>query len=104
MISLNHFLFLSAFLFTLGVIGVMIRRNAIILLMSVELMLNAANVAIVAFARFRAVSPSADNGLIFVFMIMAVAAAEVGIGLAILINLFREKETLDADEMNLIRG
>ena len=104
MISLNHFLFLSGFLFTLGVIGVMIRRNAIILLMSIELMLNAGNLAIVAFARFQPSSPTADNGLILVFIIMAVAAAEVGIGLAILINLLREKGTLDADEINLIRG
>ncbi|MFH1743000.1 MAG: NADH-quinone oxidoreductase subunit NuoK [bacterium] len=104
MISLNHYLFLSVFLFGLGVTGVMVRRNAIVLLMSVELMLNAANLAIVAFARFRAVSPSAENGMIFVFMIMAVAAAEVGVGLAILINLYRQKRTVNADELHLLRG
>lgn len=104
MISLGHYVFLSALLFALGVTGVMARRNAIVLLMSIELMLNAANLAIVAFARFRATSPSAENGIVLVFMVMAVAAAEVGVGLAILINLYRQKQTVDADEIHLLQG
>lgn len=106
MISLSHYLFLSAFLFALGVTGVMVRRNAIILLMSVELMLNAGNLAIIAFARYRTALPSFDseNGMILVFMVMAVAAAEVGVGLAILINLYRQRRTVDVDDLHLLRG
>ena len=106
MISLSHYLFLSAFLFALGVTGVMVRRNAIILLMSVELMLNAGNLAIIAFARYRTDLPSFDseNGMILVFMVMAVAAAEVGVGLAILINLYRQRRTVDVDDLHLLRG
>jgi len=103
-ISLSHYLFLSACLFCLGVMGVMVRRNGIILLMSVELMLNAANLAILAFARFRAASPSAENGMVLVFIVMAVAAAEVGVGLAILVNLFRQKRTIDIDYLRLLQG
>jgi len=103
-ITLSHYLFLSMLLFALGVTGLMVRRNAIILLMSVELMLNAANLAMVAFARFRPVPSSADNGMVFVFMVMAVAAAEVAIGLAILINLYRQRRTVNADELNVLSG
>ncbi|HOE09887.1 MAG TPA: NADH-quinone oxidoreductase subunit NuoK [bacterium] len=104
MITLSHYLFLSMILFALGVTGLMVRRNAIILLMSVELMLNAANLAVVAFARFRPAPASADNGMVLVFMVMAVAAAEVAIGLAILLNLYRQRRTVNADELNVLKG
>jgi NADH-quinone oxidoreductase subunit K len=103
-ISLSHYLFLSATLFALGVAGVLLRRNVIIILMSVELMLNAANLAIVAFARYHAASPAAENGLVLVFMVMAVAAAEVGVGLAVLINVYRQKQGVSTEELDLLRG
>ena len=104
MITLSHYLFLSMTLFAVGVTGVLLRRNAIILLMSVELMLNAANLAIVAFARYHAASPAAENGLVLVFMVMAVAAAEVGVGLAVLINVYRQKQVIYTDQLDLLQG
>jgi NADH-quinone oxidoreductase subunit K len=91
---------LSALLFLIGVAGVLIRRNAIIIFMSIELMLNAANLAFVAFAR----SMNSLDGQIFVFFVMTVAAAEVAVGLAIIVNLFRLRETVFTDEVNLLKG
>jgi NADH-quinone oxidoreductase subunit K len=93
-------LILSALVFTIGVIGVLVRRNALVIFMSVELMLNAGNLAFVAFARHF------DNldGQIFVFFVMTVAAAEVAIGLAIIVNLFRLRETVFVDQVNLLKG
>ncbi|RJP28483.1 MAG: NADH-quinone oxidoreductase subunit NuoK [Candidatus Omnitrophota bacterium] len=113
MISLNHYLILSAVLFSVGALGVLLRRNALIILMSVELMLNAANLAIVAFARypfFREVGLAAEdlavagNGMVFVFLVMTVAAAEVGVGLAIIINLYRQRQTINIEIANLLQG
>ena len=91
---------LSAIVFVIGVVGVLVRRNALIIFMSIELMLNAANLAFVAFAR----SMSSLDGQIFVFFVMTVAAAEVAIGLAIIVNVFRLKETVYVDEINLLKG
>jgi len=91
---------LSAVLFTLGVIGVLARRNALIIFMSVELMLNAANHAFVTFAR----QLNQLDGQVFVFFVMTVAAAEVAVGLAIIVNLFRLRETVFVDEINLLKG
>ena len=99
MVPLNSYLILSAILFVLGVIGVLVRRNAIVIFMSIELMLNAVNLTLIAFARFL----SSIDGHIFVFMVMAVAAAEVAVGLAIIVALFRTKGTINADEMNLMK-
>ncbi|UCE18192.1 MAG: NADH-quinone oxidoreductase subunit NuoK [Gemmatimonadota bacterium] len=99
MVSLNSYLVLSAILFVLGVIGVLIRRNAIVIFMSIELMLNAVNLTIIAFARYL----NSLDGHIFVFMVMAVAAAEVAVGLAIIVALFRTKGTINADEINLMK-
>jgi NADH-quinone oxidoreductase subunit K len=93
-------LLLSAFLFTVGVIGVLVRRNAIVIFMSVELMLNAANLAFVAFAR----QMNSIDGQVFVFFVMTVAAAEVAVGLAIIVNLFRLRESVMVDEANLLKG
>jgi len=93
-------LLLSAFLFTVGVIGVLVRRNAIVIFMSVELMLNAANLAFVAFAR----QMNSIDGQVFVFFVMTVAAAEVAVGLAIIVNLFRLRESVMVDEANLLTG
>ena len=91
-------LVLSAILFSIGVFGVMIRRNAIILFMCVELMLNAANLAFVAFSRVVGI-----EGQVFVFFVMTVAAAEAAVGLAIVISIFRHAETVDMKNFNLLR-
>ena len=86
-ITLNHYLVLSALLFSIGVAGVLLRRNAIIIFMSIELMLNAANLSFIAFARYL----DSLDGQIFVLFVMAVAAAEVAVGLAIIIAIFKRK-------------
>ena len=99
-IPLAWSLALSAVLFLIGVAGVLARRNAIIIFMSIELMLNAANLAFVAFAR----TMNSLDGQIFVFFVMTVAAAEVAVGLAIIVNLFRLRETVFTDEVNLLKG
>jgi NADH:ubiquinone oxidoreductase subunit 6 (subunit J) len=92
-------LFFSAVLFTIGVVGVLIRRNAIIIFMCVELMLNAVNLSFVAFSRVYGAS-----GQVFVFFVMTVAAAEAAVGLAIIIALFRHRRSVDLQNMNLLRG
>ncbi len=91
-------LFLAGLLFAIGIFGVVIRRNAIIMFMCVELMLNAANLAFVALSRAVGI-----EGQIYVFFVMAVAAAEAAVGLAIVISLFRLTETVDSKEFNLLR-
>ena len=100
MIPVSWTLGLSAVVFVLGVVGVLVRRNALVIFMSIELMLNAANLAFVAFAR----SMGSVDGQIFVFFEMTVAAAEVAVGLAIIVNLFRLRETVFVDEVNLLKG
>jgi len=100
MVSINYYLGLAIILFTIGALGVLIRRNAIIIFMSVELMLNAANLAFVAYARYW----QAMSGQIFVFFIMTVAAAEVAIGLALIVTIFRSKDSIDVDQMNSLKG
>jgi NADH-quinone oxidoreductase subunit K len=99
MIELNYYLLLSALLFTIGVIGVLVRRNAIIIFMCIELMLNSVNLSLVAFSSFL----GNIHGQIFVFIVMAVAAAEAAVGLAIIISLYRNKETLNVDEINILK-
>ena len=100
MVSINFYLGLAIILFTIGALGVLIRRNSIIVFMSVELMLNAANLAFVAFARYW----QTMNGQIFVFFIMTVAAAEVAIGLALIVTIFKSKASIDVDQMNSLKG
>jgi NADH-quinone oxidoreductase subunit K len=108
MIPTSYFIILSAILFTIGVAGVLVRRNAIIIFMSVELMLNSANLAFVAFARqFQtagAVNPAAMSGQIFVFFVMTVAAAEVAVGLALIVAIFKSKHSIDVDELHQLKG
>jgi NADH-quinone oxidoreductase subunit K len=99
MVTLQHYLFLSAALFTLGVIGVMIRRNLIVVLMCLELMLNAVNLSFVAFSRYM----NSMEGQIFVLFVMVVAAAEVAIGLAIAVAIFREKGSIDINDVNIMK-
>ena len=93
-------LVVSAILFTIGIVGVLVRRNAIVIFMSVELMLNAANLAFVSFAN----ALHSLDGQVFVFFVMTVAAAEVAIGLAIIVHLFRLRETVFVDEIHLLKG
>ena len=95
---IDNSLILAAILFSLGVVGVCIRRNALILFMCVELMLNAANLAFVAFSRMIGI-----EGQVFVFFVMTVAAAEAAVGLAIVISIFRHAETVDMKSFNLLR-
>jgi NADH-quinone oxidoreductase subunit K len=95
---LTQTLVLSAFLFSIGVVGVLIRRNAIILFMCIELMLNAANLAFVAFSQHVGI-----EGQVYVFFVMTVAAAEAAVGLAIIISIFRLLETVDTKDFNLLR-
>jgi NADH-quinone oxidoreductase subunit K len=92
-------LFFSAVLFTIGVVGVLTRRNAIIIFMCVELMLNAVNLSFVAFSKLHGVA-----GQVFVVFVMTVAAAEAAVGLAIIISIFRHRETVDLQRINLLRG
>ena len=99
MVPLSHYLILSATLFSIGVLGVLIRRNAIVVFMCVEIMLNAVNVSLIAFDRYL----NQHDGQIFSFMVICVAAAEVSIGLAIVIALFRNKPTVNLDELNLMK-
>ena len=99
MIPTAHITLLSAILFTIGASGVLIRRNAIMILMSVELMLNAANLALVGFAR----ATGDLAGQVYVIFIMTVAAAEVAIGLALLVTIFRVRHTIDTDRIDLLR-
>jgi NADH-quinone oxidoreductase subunit K len=99
-VPLTAYVGLSAVLFVLGVVGVLVRRNALVIFMSIELMLNAANLALVAFARFL----NQLDGQVFVFFVMAVAAAEVAVGLAIIVNVFRARQSVYVDEVNLLKG
>jgi len=100
MLPVQYYLGLSVILFVIGVLGVLIRRNAIVIFMSIELMLNAANLAFVAFARLY----ETLSGQIFVFFVMAVAAAEVAVGLALIVTIFQSRQNIDVDQMNSLKG
>ena len=99
MIPITWYLILSGALFTIGAIGVLIRRNALVILMSIELMLNAVNLAFVTFSRHH----DSMDGQIFVFFIMTVAAAEAAVGLAIIVAVFKNKTTVNVDSVNLMK-
>jgi NADH-quinone oxidoreductase subunit K len=99
-IPTSYVVVLSAMLFTLGVIGVLTRRNAIIAFMSVELMLNASNLAFIAYAR----GLQQVSGHIFVFFVIAVAAAEVAVGLALIVTIFKTKHSIDVDQVSSLKG
>ena len=100
MIPPGHYLVVSALLFTIGTVGVLTRRNAIVVFMGIELMLNAVNLSFVTFA----VSMGDLEGLVTVLIVIAVAAAEAAIGLAIIVAMFRHRETVDVDAFNVMRG
>jgi NADH-quinone oxidoreductase subunit K len=105
MITLADYLIVSGILFAIGFSGVMLRRNLIIILMSLELMLNAANLSLVAFSRFRVDSTGLPNynAQVFVFFIITVAAAEVAVGLAILVALYRARQTTDVKDISSLK-
>ncbi len=98
-VPIAHFLILAAILFSLGVLGVVIRRNAIVIFMSIELMLNSVNLTFLAFSNFL----QNVEGQIFVFLVMVVAAAEVAVGLAIIVAIFRLRETVHVDDIKLLK-
>ncbi|MHB8135144.1 MAG: NADH-quinone oxidoreductase subunit NuoK [Anaerolineaceae bacterium] len=97
---ISYFLAISAIMFVVGILGVVLRRNALVMFMSLELMFNAANLIFVTYANHYQVL----SGQIFVFFIMAVAAAEVAVGLALMVAIFRNKHSIDIDQMNSLKG
>ncbi|HHY88433.1 MAG TPA: NADH-quinone oxidoreductase subunit NuoK [Chloroflexi bacterium] len=97
---LSYYLILSAIMFLIGILGVLLRRNPLIMFMSLELMFNAANLAFVAFAAYH----QALSGQLFVFFVMTVAAAEVAVGLALMVAIFRTRHTIDVDELSMLQG
>jgi NADH-quinone oxidoreductase subunit K len=99
MIPISHYLILSAIMFTIGVAGVLSRRNAIIIFMCIELMLNSVNLTFVAFSAFLGNA----TGQLIVFFVMAVAAAEAAVGLAIVLALFRNKQSVDINDVNILK-
>ncbi len=99
MISVHHYLIVSAILFALGTYGVLTRRNAIVIFMCIELMLNGVNLSFIAFSHFL----GSMDGQIFVFFVMTVAAAEAAVGLALMITFFRNKETIEVDQINMLK-
>lgn len=99
MIALNHYLWISGLLFALGIAGVVMRRNALVIYMALEMNLNAANLALVAFSKYNKIV----DGQVFVFFIIAIAAAEVAVGLAIIVALFRRTQTVNVDELTTMR-
>jgi NAD(P)H-quinone oxidoreductase subunit 4L len=100
-ISLEHYLILATVLFSIGLYGALTRRSAIVILMSIELMLNAVNIAMVAFSRY--IVPLLLTGQVFTIFIIVVAAAEAAVGLAIIITVYRKRETVDATKVNLMK-
>jgi len=98
-LTLNHYLWVSGLLFALGIAGVIVRRNALVIFMALEMNLNAANLALIAFSKFNKIV----DGQVFVFFIIAIAAAEVAVGLAIIVALFRRMQTVSVDELNSMR-
>ena len=98
MVPVDFYIILSAILFTIGALGVLIRRNPLIMFMSIELMLNAANLAFIAFDR------TTFSGQILVFFVIAVAAAEVAVGLALIVAIFKARRNINVDDMNTLKG
>ena len=99
-INITWYLIVSAIIFTIGVTGVLVRRNPLIIFMSIELMLNAVNLSFIAFSHYL----DSVDGQMFVFLVLTVAAAEVVVGLAIIVSIFRTRRDIDVDDMNVLRG
>ena len=97
---MSAYLIVSALLFTIGALGVLVRRNPLVMFMSIEVMLNAVNLSFMAFAHFL----NSVDGWMFVFLVLSVAAAEVVVGLAIIVAIFRSRQNIDVDELNSLKG
>lgn len=100
-VGLEHYLILSAVLFSIGLYGVLAKRNAVVILMCLEIMLNAVNVALVAFSRY--ITPTALTGQVFAIFILVVAAAEAAVGLAIIMAIYRRHDTIESDKIDLMK-
>jgi NADH:ubiquinone oxidoreductase subunit K len=100
-VGLNHYLILSVVLFSIGLYGVLAKRNAVIILMCIEIMLNAVNIALVAFSLY--VTPTMLSGQVFAIFVMAVAAAEAAVGIAIIITIYRKRESISVDDFNITK-
>jgi NADH:ubiquinone oxidoreductase subunit K len=100
-IGLEHYLILSAVLFCIGLYGALSKRNAVVILMCIEVMLNAVNIALIAFSRY--VVPTMLTGHIFAIFVMTVAAAEVAVGLAIIFTIYRSRQTVDVEQIDLMK-
>src|SRR4030042_180258 len=103
-IGLEHYLILSAVMFSIGLYGALAKRNAVAILMCIEIMLNAVNIAIVAFSRFLAPDVILLTGHVFAIFIMTVAAAEAAVGLAIIISIYRSRQSVDVEQADLMKG
>lgn len=101
-IGLEHYLILSAILFSIGLYGALAKRNAIVILMSIEIMLNAVNIAMVAFSRY--IVPEQLTGQVFTIFVLVVAAAEAAVGLAIVMAIYRNRETIESTDIDLLKG
>lgn len=102
MIPIQYFLFLGATLFSIGIYGALSKRNIIIVMLSIELMLNSVNINFITFSHY--ITPSLMTGQLFVIFIMVVTASEIGVGLAIVLSLFRQRGNLDTDKFNTLKG
>ncbi len=100
-VTLEHYLILSVILFSIGLYGVLAKRNAVIILMCIEIMLNAVNIALIAFSRYS--DPSLLTGQIFAIFVMAVAAAEAAVGIAIIIAIYRNRQSINVDKFDLTK-
>jgi NADH-quinone oxidoreductase subunit K len=100
-VGLEHYLILSVVLFSIGLYGVLAKRNAVVILMCIEIMLNAVNIALIAFSRY--ITPEALTGQVFAIFVMAVAAAEAAVGIAIIITIYRNRESISVDDFNITK-
>ena len=100
-VGLEHYLILSAALFSIGMYGVLAKRNAVVILMCIEIMLNAVNIALIAFSRY--VTPALLTGQIFAIFVIVVAAAEAAVGIAIIITIYRHRESINVDDQDLMK-
>jgi NADH:ubiquinone oxidoreductase subunit K len=103
-VGLEHYLVLSAVLFCIGLYGVLVKRNTVVILMCIEIMLNAVNITLVAFSRYLASETAVLSGQVFVIFVMVVAAAEAAVGLALIVSIYRSRRTVDATEIDLMKG
>lgn len=103
-VGLEHYLVLSAILFCIGLYGALVKRNTVVILMCIEIMLNAVNITLVALSRYLVPETVVLSGQIFVIFVMVVAAAEAAVGLALIVSIYRSRRTVDASEIDLMKG